>query len=310
MKINLHNLATSVRTLLGNVQTHLTDNTKHVSTNERNSWNNKTDDSKIASVTELGHVKVGENLTIDSEGKLSAETEHLATKEELATEVDQLFTSVSNGKTVVANAITQKGITTATDAEFATMAANINAISTSTGTAKAADVLVGKTFSNTGNIELTGTMPNYADITILGSWKNNGGAGIDVNLPSRYGYFSSATYFRANDSNFVAANILQGKTVFGLAGTAQVGRKFKSGTGYTQGYNASINTSTLGFTPTALRIDYNDGSKVFYTYHITYAPYITNGGQAGSYFVSLSGGVININCPYSDGTPFTYYAWE
>ena len=62
MKINLHNLATSIRTLLGNVQAHLT---------------------KPASDTELGHVKVGENLTIDSEGKLNARDDYFATKDEL-----------------------------------------------------------------------------------------------------------------------------------------------------------------------------------------------------------------------------------
>lgn len=38
--------------------------------------------------------------------------------------------SVSDGKKLVANAITAKGVTTATDASFATMAANIGAIKT------------------------------------------------------------------------------------------------------------------------------------------------------------------------------------
>ena len=38
---------------------------------------------------------------------------------------DQLFQSVSSGKTAIANATTQKGVPTAVDAEFATMANNI-----------------------------------------------------------------------------------------------------------------------------------------------------------------------------------------
>lgn len=42
----------------------------------------------------------------------------------------QLFQSVSNGKALVANAITGKGVSTSTTAEFATMASNINAIPT------------------------------------------------------------------------------------------------------------------------------------------------------------------------------------
>ena len=42
--------------------------------------------------------------------------------------LDELFTSVSNGKASVASAITDKGVTTAQDATFAQMAANILSI--------------------------------------------------------------------------------------------------------------------------------------------------------------------------------------
>lgn len=48
----------------------------------------------------------------------------------LETEVDDLKNSVSDGKTLVANAITAKGVTTATDATFQTMADNIANIPT------------------------------------------------------------------------------------------------------------------------------------------------------------------------------------
>lgn len=47
---------------------------------------------------------------------------------EVSTRVEECFTSVSNGKKAVANAITGKGISTAEDAEFATMAENIGKI--------------------------------------------------------------------------------------------------------------------------------------------------------------------------------------
>ena len=50
---------------------------------------------------------------------------------QLETQVNDLFQSVSNGKTLVANAITGKGVSTATDATFATMATNISKISAS-----------------------------------------------------------------------------------------------------------------------------------------------------------------------------------
>ena len=51
---------------------------------------------------------------------------------QLETQVSDLFQSVSDGKTLVANAITDKGVSTATNATFATMASNISNITTST----------------------------------------------------------------------------------------------------------------------------------------------------------------------------------
>ena len=50
--------------------------------------------------------------------------------ENLSDEVDALKKSVSDGKSLVAGAITDKGVTTATDATFATMAENIGNIET------------------------------------------------------------------------------------------------------------------------------------------------------------------------------------
>lgn len=53
-------------------------------------------------------------------------------EEEYTAEMQQLFQSVSNGKSLIASAITDRGINTASDATFATMADNINLL-TSTG---------------------------------------------------------------------------------------------------------------------------------------------------------------------------------
>jgi hypothetical protein len=50
----------------------------------------------------------------------------------LETQVSELFQSVSDGKTLVANAITGKGVSTATNATFATMATNISKIQQTT----------------------------------------------------------------------------------------------------------------------------------------------------------------------------------
>ena len=51
---------------------------------------------------------------------------------------DELFQSVSSGKTLVANAITGKGVSTATNATFATMASNISNITNYTASEKQA----------------------------------------------------------------------------------------------------------------------------------------------------------------------------
>ena len=48
-----------------------------------------------------------------------------------ATEINSLKTSVSNGKSAIASAITDKGVSTASDATFQTMANNISSIITS-----------------------------------------------------------------------------------------------------------------------------------------------------------------------------------
>ena len=63
----------------------------------------------------------------DTAGTLNRDTGWL--KIATQTDLDELFQSVSSGKTLVANAITGKGVSTATDATFATMATNISKIS-------------------------------------------------------------------------------------------------------------------------------------------------------------------------------------
>lgn len=60
--------------------------------------------------------------------KLGTVDENKERIDSLETQVDSCFQSVSNGKSLVASAITDKGVTTDSDATFETMASNISAI--------------------------------------------------------------------------------------------------------------------------------------------------------------------------------------
>ena len=98
-------------------------------------------DTVTAHIYVLGHLNVPADnqgyriiLYFDNKGRTYNANEWWGTfgpwnRLDLETRVNELFQSVSSGKTLVANAITGKGVSTATDATFATMANNINRIS-------------------------------------------------------------------------------------------------------------------------------------------------------------------------------------
>lgn len=123
-----------------------------VPNSDYNLVNKKYVDDKI--ITELadplGRIESLENFR----DNLKAEQVKLENANFSATNVHdgmtELFISVSSGKATVAAAITGKGVETAADASFKTMADNINAIltfneGTSGGTATASDIISGKT---------------------------------------------------------------------------------------------------------------------------------------------------------------------
>ena len=123
------------------------------------------------------------------------------------TEVASLKKSVSDGKTAVAGAITDKGITTATDAAFATMADNISHISTlatetADATATAAQILSGKRAYVKGS-PVVGTMPN------------NGGVSAAISSGSlKAGYTTGGTI-----TNLTSGNIKKGVNIGGVVGS-------------------------------------------------------------------------------------------
>lgn len=154
--------------------------------------------------------------------------------------IDEVFTSVSNGKSLVASAITDKGIVTDATDTFATMADNINQISTGVetydATANEADVLSGQTFykdnlkkigtmSNLGSSEITGMYNDahtatYPDIGVYNHY--NGGNYLEIiTHPNANGYMSNNTVIKTWIPNLTKEKVQAGVT-FGSTGGAQL----------------------------------------------------------------------------------------
>lgn len=75
--------------------------------------------------TILGQTPTASNVSYNN-----ASTSSIITGTNVQQAIDQLFQSVSNGKSLIASAITDKGVSTSASDSFATMAENIGKIST------------------------------------------------------------------------------------------------------------------------------------------------------------------------------------
>ncbi len=158
------------------------------------------------------------DVDVVGRGDLQTQIDHLDHR------VEECFRSASDGKGLIANAVTGKGVPTLVSDTFATMAANIAKIRSSArlqnksavlsnveqtirpdtgydglgqvsvpavkGTAGAGDVLTGKTFSGTAGIEKAGTMPENGAWT--GETTGNGNVPIPAGHHNGQGYVSGA----------------------------------------------------------------------------------------------------------------------
>ena len=158
------------------------------------------------------------DVDVVGKGDLQTQIDHLDHR------VEECFRSASDGKGLIADAVTGKGVPTLVSDTFATMAANIAKIRSSArlqnksavlsnveqtirpdtgydglgqvsvpavkGTAGAGDVLIGKTFSGTAGIEKDGTMPENGAWT--GETTGNGNVPIPAGHHNGRGYVSGA----------------------------------------------------------------------------------------------------------------------
>ncbi len=129
--------------------------------------------------------------------------------------LDGLKSSVSNGKSLIASAITDKGVDTAQDATFQQMAENIGQISggsdTSDATATSFDILAPKT-AYTANGKVAGVIPTLAAQTITPGT-------ADKTISN--GQYLGGTQTIKGDPNLTSSNIKRGVTLFGVAGALE-----------------------------------------------------------------------------------------
>jgi hypothetical protein len=224
-------------TLESIIENHMDNTTVHVTSTERTNW----DDANAKKHSHSNKSVLDKITSIDT--ALSASSENPVQNKVIHAEVEALKKSVSDGKTAVANAITGKGVTTATDATFATMATNINNIKTlsegtADATATASQVLKDKTAYVKGS-KVIGTMPNNSAVTktitpstseqsytIPKGYHDGGGKVIVSPAPTSL-----------IDGDAVEANVLSGKKFFVDSYTAKTG---------TMPNNGAVAPSALG----------------------------------------------------------------
>jgi Phage-related tail fibre protein len=162
------------------------------------------------------------------------------------------------------------------------------------GTASVGDVLAGKTFSNDNDTGLVGTVPNNGVVTITPGT-------TDQALSGYYGVGSKVS----GDANLLAANIIKGKAVFGVAGTKA---RSASGSGTTDGSGVAT-VRGLSFQP-----------KTVVVKHSGYSGGLATCGDIDNDFYLLGSSSTGTMIFYSDGfqTPgttrtnnsFSWWAWE
>ncbi len=154
-------------------------------------------------------------FTNEEEPPLTADDVNYSDTQTVKDAIDGLKASVSDGKALIASAITDKGVDTAQDAAFSQMAESIGRITTGTdtsdATAGAGDILSPRT-AYTAAGRVTGRIPSLGAQTITPGTSAKSIAG---------GQYLSGPQTIAGDTNLTSANIKKGVSIFGVAGAVE-----------------------------------------------------------------------------------------
>ena len=163
---------------------------------------------------------IGQTPTVQASAEMTSynnnNTSSVITADNVQGAIDQLFTSVSNGKSQIASAITDMGVSTSANDSFAQMATNIGNIETgydtSQVTATANTVRSGYKFVNSSGQLITGTIPSKGAQTYTPK---------TVSQTISSGQYLSGNQIIQGDGNLVASNIVEGKSIFGVSGNVK-----------------------------------------------------------------------------------------
>lgn len=170
---------------------------------------------------------IGQTPTVQASAEMTSynndNTSSVITADNVQGAIDQLFTSVSNGKSQIASAITDMGVSTSANDSFAQMATNIGNIETgydtSQVTATAATVRSGYKFVNSSGQLITGTIPSKGAQTYTPK---------TVSQTISSGQYLSGNQTIQGDGNLIASNIKSGVSIFGVSGNLKEGYKYKT----------------------------------------------------------------------------------
>lgn len=164
---------------------------------------------------------------------------------DIDTEMAELKKSVSDGKTLIATAITGHDVATDPTDSFETMAANIAAIFTGAGTAEVDDVVEGETFVNATKQILTGTMKDIAAIDTAVSINMSSNVMYVRMNPGAHRLVASSGYPEVKVDGSLLGTAAGGQVLSGYTATSKNGINFPGSIASMAGGSKTPSTSTV-----------------------------------------------------------------